>query len=209
MRVLRFTKQLAAAIVVAGAALVAACGGGVEGRYLPRGDALFESLTLGEEGRAEVVFIGAPGTATYTLDGNVVSMTRDGDQALFVLEDGCLTNSILGTYCRSGGAPAVDGSAATGTSSAAAAVGRESYEATTQQGRITLELLDASQARMTMRPNAPGGDVPAQMSFDVSYEREGNDMLISLPGEDPLQLVRSGRDYVATMNGETARFVPK
>jgi hypothetical protein len=195
----------------AAAAALAGCGGGVEGRYLPRGDALFESLTLGDEGRAEVVFIGAPGAATYTVDGNVVSMTRDGDQALFVLENSCLTNTILGTYCRDGSAPAnvgVTASAAAGTGGAAAAAGgAESYEAVTPQGRITIELLDGSQARMTMRPNAPGGDIPAQMSFDVSYEREGNDMLIALPGEDPLQLVRTGRDYVATMNGETARFV--
>jgi hypothetical protein len=187
---------------------MAACGGGVEGRYMPRGDALFESLTLGAEGRAEVVFIGAPGTATYTVDGNVVSMTRDGDQALFVLEDGCLTNSILGTYCRAGDVPAsVGGSSASASGAAAATGGPETYEATTPEGRIRLELLDGSQARMTMRPNAPGGDVPSQMSFDVSYERDGDDMLVSLPGEDPMQLVRSGRDYVATMNGQTARFV--
>jgi hypothetical protein len=207
MRILSLNVRPPVALVAAATALVAGCGGGVEGRYVPRGDALFESLTLGAEGRVEIVFIGAPGLGTYTTDGNVVTLNREGEKALFVLDDGCLTNSILGTYCRAGNAPPSVGSAGAGNAAAAATGGAEIYQATTQEGRITLELLSGSQARLTMRPNAPGGDLPAQMSFDVSYEREGDGMLISLPGEDPMQLIRSGRDFVATMNGETARFV--
>ena len=60
---------------------------------------------------------------------------------------------------------------------------------------------------MTMTPFAPGGGMPQRMSFDVNYERDGDGMTIGLPGEEPMQLTPSGRDFVATMNGETARFV--
>ena len=193
--------------IVASTALVAACGGSIEGRYAPRGDALFESFTLGEDGRVDVVFIGQPAVGSYVVDGDSVTLTApNGDTVLFAVgDDGCLTNSIVGSYCRSGDAPASGGGAAAASSSAAG--GPEAYEAVTPEGRLTLELLSDSQARMTMRPNAPGGDLPAQLSFDVFYERDGNNLLVSLPGEDPMELERDGRDYVTSMNGETARFV--
>lgn len=208
MCVLGLTKQNIA--MLATAALVAGCGGpGVEGRYVPRGDTLFDSLTLADEGRAEVVFIGAPAQGSYVIDGNAVTLTApNGDKALFLVgDDGCLTNSIVGTYCRAGSATRSATSAAAATNSGASS-GPETYEAVTEQGRIRLELLGDGQARMTMRPNNPGANgMPAQMSFDVPYERDGDNMLVALPGEDPMQLMRNGRDFVATMNGETARFV--
>lgn len=215
MRVRNFAKAMHVAVAAAAAAVLAACGGpSIEGRYLPSGDALFESVTLGAEGRADVVFIGAPAQGSYVVDGNAVTLTApNGDKALLLVDDdGCLTNSIIGKYCRSGDAPAstsggasvADGGAAAG----GAASGPEAWEAATPEGRIRLELLTDSQARLTMRPNTPGAaSMPAQMSFDVLYERDGNDLIVSLPGEDPMQLLRDGRDYVATMNGQTARFI--
>lgn len=207
MRVFSLVKQQVA--IVATVVLVAACGGAsVEGRYVPRGDALFESLTLGAEGRVDIVFIGAPAQGTYVIDGNAITLTApNGDKSLFIVDDGCLTNSILGRYCRDGSAPAVSGGATAVAATAGGTSGPEAYEAVTDEGRIRLELLSESQARMTMKPNAPGGGMPAQMSIDVFYERDGNDMIVALPGEDPMQLLRDGRDFVATMNGETARFV--
>jgi len=211
MRVPSFAKPMYLAIAAAAAAL-AACGGpSIEGRYLPRGDALFESVTLRAEGRADVVFIGAPAQGGYVVDGDAVTLTApNGDKALLLVDDdGCLTNSIIGKYCRSGDAPAsTAGGASVAGGGGGAAGGPEAWEAATEQGRIRLELLNDSQARMTMRPNAPAAaGMPAQMSFDVLYERDGGDLIVSLPGEDPMQLLRDGRDYVATMNGETARFI--
>jgi hypothetical protein len=210
MRVLGLTKQRVA--MVATVVLVAACGGSsVEGRYLPRGDGFFESLTLGAEGRVEVVFIGQLGLGSYVIDGNAVTLTAEnGDKSLFLVgDDGCLTNSILGTYCRNGAAPATGGGAAAAAATGGGASGGpETYEAVTQEGRIKLELLSDSQARMTMRPNSPGANgMPAQMSIDVFYERDGDNVLVGLPGEEPMELMRDGRDFVASMNGETARFV--
>jgi hypothetical protein len=199
--------------LAAAAGALAACGGSsIEGRYVPRGDALFESVTLGAEGRADVVFIGAPAQGSYVIDGKAVTLTApNGDKALLLVDDdGCLTNSIIGKYCRSGDAPerSGGGAAAAAAGGGGAAAGPEAWEAVTQEGRIRLELLSESQARLTMRPNAPGAaGMPAQMSFDVLYERDADNMLVSLPGEDPMQLMRDGRDFVTTMNGETARFV--
>lgn len=208
MRFLSLMKRNRVAVLAGGAALVASCGGaGVEGRYVARGDTFFESVTLGEEGRAEVVFIGAPSLGTYVLDGNAITLTvPNGDKVLFVVgDDGCITNSLVGSYCRDGSAPAGLGAAPAQTPGTA---GPEAYEAVTQEGRIRLELLGDTEARMTMRPNNPGAaGMPAQMSIDVFYERAGDDVIVALPGEDPMRLLRDGRDFVATMNGETARFV--
>jgi hypothetical protein len=209
MRVFSLTKQKQLAILAATAALLPACGGSsVEGRYVARGDTLFESVTLAADGRAEVVFIGAPAPGTYVVDGNAITLTaQNGDKVLFIAgDDGCITNSLIGAYCRDGSAPASVGGAAAAAPGATG--GPEAYEAVTQEGRIRLEILSESQARMTMKPNTPGaGGMPAQMSIDVFYERDGNDMIVALPGEDPMQLLRDGRDLVASMNGETARFV--
>jgi hypothetical protein len=204
MRVFTSTKL---AGVAASMTLVAACGGpSVEGRYAARGDTFFDSVTLGADGRAEVVLIGVTHPASYVLDGDAITLTTsNGTQSRFVVGDGgCLTHAIVGTFCRDGSPPANLGAAA----ASGGAGGPEAYEAVTDEGRIRLEILSESQARMTMKPNTPGaGGMPAQMSIDVFYERDGNDMIVALPGEDPMQLLRDGRDLVATMNGEAARFV--
>jgi hypothetical protein len=198
-------RRLLVTLMAAG---LAGCGGAnIEGRYVPRGDALFDSVTLGAEGRADVVFIGQPAAGSYVVDGRSITLTApNGDTVPFVVgDDGCLRHSIIGSYCRDGSVPAVVGGTATASG---ATSGPETYEAVTDQGRIRLELLSDDQARMTMRPNVPGaGGMPAQMSIDVFYERDGDDMIVALPGEDPMQLLRDGRDFVASMNGETARFI--
>jgi hypothetical protein len=205
MRVPTITKQLAA--IAAFTMFLAACGGpSVEGRYVGRGDTFFDSLTFGANGRAEVVLIGVTHPASYVLDGDSITLTApNGTESRFVVgNDGCLTHAIVGTFCRDGSAPATLGAAA----ASVATGGSEAYEAVTQEGRIRLEILSESQARMIMRPNAPGGNgMPAQMSLDLYYERDGDDMILALPGDDPMQLLRDGRDFVASMNGETARFV--
>ena len=206
MRVLAVTKPLAA--VAASMVLVAGCGGApsVEGRYIGRGDTFFDSLTLGADGRAEVVLIGVTHPARYVRDGASIVLTApNGRESHFVVgDDGCLAHAVIGTFCRDGSAPAKLGAAA----ASGGAGGPEAYEAVTQEGRIRLEFLSGSQARMTMRPNEPGaGGMPAQMSIDLFYERDGDNMIVAMPGEDPMQLERDGRDFVTTMDGEAARFV--
>jgi hypothetical protein len=210
MRLVTLVKSKPLAIL-GFAALVAACGGSsIEGRYVPRGDAFFESLTLGAEGRVDMVFIGQPGVGSYVVDGSSITVTApNGDKVLLVAgDDGCLTNSLIGTYCRAGDAPAGGGGGGGGAvAGGGGASGPETYEAVVEEGRVRLELISESQARMTIRPDAPGGDLPAQMSLDVFYERDGDNLLVALPGEEPMRLMRDGRDYMATMDGETARFV--
>lgn len=194
---------------------LAACGGsGIEGHYPGvEGNSLLTSITLKSGGKADFVYplgFGNSGEGSYEVDGDSVTLTApSGDKARMTLNaNGCLTNPIVGDYCKNGSAAPV--AAASGGSAAASASGSgvETYQATTPQGRILLELTAGSTARMTMIPlNGGGNDMPQRMTFDLSYERSGNGITIEMPGEGPTELVRSGADLIMTANGETARFV--
>jgi hypothetical protein len=192
----------------------AACGGGarLEGKYVgAEGDSLLESITLGSDGAASVVYplgFGNSGQGSYTLDGDAITLTApSGDRAQFQIDKaGCLTNVIVGKYCRDGSRGASSGGAS--AAGAAAGGGTERYEATTEQGRILLELMAGGTARMTMTPFGGGGSgVPQRMTFDLSYEVSGGNVSMEMPGEGPTELVRSGRDLLMTSGGETARFI--
>jgi hypothetical protein len=52
-------------------------------------------------------------------------------------------------------------------------------------------------------------DAPERVSFDVSYAVDGNQIMVNLPGNEALTLLRAGTDLEGTMNGETVRFVKK
>ena len=181
-----------------------ACGGsGVQGRYVPKGETFFESLTFRSDKKVEIVFINQQAEGSYEVDGDSVTMTvPNGDKARLTLDDnGCLTNSLIGTYCKDGSAPRA---AATNSSSPGGLA--QVYEAQAREGRIALEFSAAKKVRLTMSPSgAPG--MPDRMSFDVDYEVAGNDITINLPGNERLQLTRAGNDLEGTMNGETVRFV--
>ncbi len=86
-------------------------------------------------------------------------------------------------------------------------VGAERYEATTDEGRIQLELMAGGMARLTMLPFGGGRDMPQRASFDLSYQVRGGNVMIEMPGEGPTELTRSGRDLLMIVDGEMARFV--
>jgi hypothetical protein len=195
--------------VVTAAAALAACGGsGIEGQYVGvEGDSLLESVTLGSDGVASVVYplgFGTSGEGAYLVDGEKVTLTvPSGDKAQFSIDaNGCLTHVIVGTYCRDGSRNASSAGAAP-----AAPGGTERYEATTAEGRISLELMAGGAARMTMTPSGANAGAPQRMSFDLRYEQRGGDLTIDFPGDGPTALVRSGRDLLMTQGGETARFI--
>lgn len=188
------------------AAFACACGGGgVQGRYVPKGETFFESLTFRSDNKVEVVFINQQAEGTYEVDGDAITMTApNGQKARLVLDDnGCLTNSLIGTYCKDGSAPS-----AASSSSGNSSPGRlaQVYEAQAREGRIALEFNAAKKVRLTMTPSG-ASDIPERMSFDVDYEVDGNAITINLPGNERLQLTRAGNDLEGTMNGETVRFV--
>jgi hypothetical protein len=195
----------------AAAGVLAACGGsGIEGHYPGvEGESLLTSITLKSGGKADFVYplgLGNSGEGSYLVEGETVTLTApSGDKAQMALDArGCLTNPIVGDYCKNGSA------APSGTSAAPAATsaGAEVYQATTGEGRIVLELNAGGSAHMTMEPLGGGGNgVPQRMTFDLAYERSGNGISIEFPGEGPTELVRSGADLTMTANGETVRFV--
>lgn len=177
---------------------------------MPRGDAFFDSLTFRDDDKVEVGLIGVTHIGSYEIEDGVVAITgADGTVSRMNIDaNGCLSHEIAGVYCKgssnpaaSGGSPAAGGAGASG---AASAGGPERFEATLAEGRIGLELLPAGTARLTMMSPEPGGN----MTLEIGYERSGNDILLRMPGEpEPLRFTRTGRDLVATMDGETARFV--
>jgi len=206
-RIMR-VNGLGAAVV---ATLLTACGGGgsgIEGEYVGvEGDSMIESITLGSDGVASVVYpmgFGTSGPGSYMVEGNTVHVTVPGGErtSLEIDANGCLTHFFVGTYCRNG-----SGGRMSGGASMASAGGSERYEATTNEGRISLELLAGGTARMTMMPIGGGSDMPQRVSFDLSYRVHGSNVVIEMPGEGPTELMRSGRDLLMTSDGETARFI--
>ncbi|MGB5347325.1 MAG: hypothetical protein WBN23_14255, partial [Woeseia sp.] len=189
---------LIAAVV---ATLLTACGGGgsgIEGEYVGvAGDSLIESITLGSDGVASVVYplgFGTSGPGSYTVEGNTVHVIVPGGEKTIMEIDanGCLTHFFVGTYCR-GGAGSASMASSGGAAMAAKGGGAEVYAATTPEGRIQLELLSGGTARMTMTPFAGGGSgEPQRMSFDLSYQVRGSNVVIDMPGEGPTELTRSG-----------------
>jgi hypothetical protein len=190
-------------VAVAAVALCGACGGGVSGRYVGKGETFLDSITFVSDERVQVVFIGQTREDTYVLDGSTVTITAPNGQrsAFTVGSDGCLTNQLLGTYCKDGAAAPAPAEA-----SSPARGGAEVFEATAREGRIRLEFGVARKAQITMMPENLA-DAPERMSFDVSYEVSGDDITVNLPGNESLRLTRSGEDLEGTMNGETVRFV--
>lgn len=192
------------AIAIAAAAAAIACGGaGVDGRYVPRGDAFFDSLTFKSDGTVDVVMIGVTHQGRYTVeDGAVTIVAPDGTPSRLSIEGGCVIGpELFGTYCR-------DGSASVGTSGGGDAGDAESYETATAEGRITLEFEGDDKVRVTMTPFEQR-DAVDRMSFDASYQTRGRDRVIVLPGGEQLTLTPRAGGYDGTLDGETVRFVRK
>jgi hypothetical protein len=194
------------------AASVAACGGAVvEGRYLGQGQTFFNSLTLGPDGKVEIVFAGRPHNGTYEVADESVTVTvPNGDRLRFKREpNGCLAgNELYGTYCKEGSAAAAASRGSTGGHSTDAAAGGEpsgAYEATVAEGRLSLDFAPAGKVRVTMTPTGPS-EMPDRVSFDVGYDVSGDQVTVSLPGNERLLLTRRGNTLEGTMSGETVRF---
>jgi hypothetical protein len=185
--------------------LAISCGGSVEGKYVGKeGESFFDSLTLRSDGKVDVVMIGVRHEGSYEVDGDQVIITGpNGERTPLAIDsNGCLTHPIAGTYCKGGSSTS---SAASSTPSSS---GTEVYEARAREGQITIEFGAARKARITMVP-AGIADAPERMSFDVLYVADGERVTVTLPGNEPLMLRRTGRDLEGTMNGETVRFVKR
>jgi hypothetical protein len=199
---MRRSLRCAAAVALCVAAV--ACGGGVEGEYVGKPDeTFFNSLTLRSDGKVDIVFVGARHEGSYVVeDGAVVITAPNGDKTRLAIEgDGCLSHTLLGTYCKGG-------IAAAAMAAAPASSGGEVYEATAREGRITLEFGAARKVKLTMRP-ARASEMPENLSFDVGYSVTGDQITVNLPGNEPLMLTRAGSDLEGTLNGETVRFVKR
>lgn len=193
-------------VVLSLAAFACGCGGGgVEGRYVPKGETFFDSLTLRSDHKVDVVMIGVRHEGSYEVDGDQVTITAPNGQTtpLKLDSSGCLTHPIAGTYCKDGSAPSAASSSSGNSSPGGFA---QAYEAQAREGRIALEFNAAKKVRLTMTPSG-ASDIPERVSFDVDYDVDGDAITINLPGNERLHLTRAGNDLEGTMNGETVRFV--
>jgi hypothetical protein len=191
---------------VALAASLSACGGAtVEGKYVGQDDTFIDSLTFKSGGKVDVELVGVTHEGTYEIDGNSVTVVApNGTKTpLTIASNGCLEGGgLVGTYCKDGSSASASSSGGSGGALS------QVYEARAQEGHIRLEFGANNKVQLTMTPTGIA-DAPDRMSFDVGYEVSGDDITISLPGNEPLLLTRSGNDLEGTMNGETVRFVKR
>jgi hypothetical protein len=186
------------------AACLAACGGGgVEGHYIGRPEAFFDSLTFKPDGTVDVVLVGVRHEGRFTADRDGVTLTAPGgEESRLTLESsGCLTHRFVGTYCRDGAGLKASANGRTDASGLAPA-----YEARTPEGRIRLDFGAAGKVRFTMI-TSQGTHGSGHLSFEVPYARIGDKIEVRLPDDERLLLVRRGRDLEGTFNGDSLRFV--
>jgi hypothetical protein len=182
----------------AGASNAAATAGGAAGMVGDYGgdECLYDKLTFTESGGVYATMFGTDQAGQYRIDGERIVVTVGPQSLVFTKNGDNLEANLLGDRM-------VCGPLAADGRQAASAAGREVYEATTDEGRITLELGAQGMARMTMT----GAELPGSMTFDVRYEMSGNSVTIEMPGDESVEFVRNGRDLVSTMDGETVRFI--
>jgi hypothetical protein len=75
----------------------------IGGRYVPQGQGLFGSMTFKDGGKVDIESAGAQQEGTYTVDAEqaLIVTAANGDKSRWIVEsDGCLTNSVVGRYCK-------------------------------------------------------------------------------------------------------------
>jgi hypothetical protein len=186
-------------------AIAAGCGGAtVEGTYAGKGETIIDTLTFKPGGKVDVTMIGITHEGAFEIDGRTVTVIApNGTRTpLTIASNGCLEGGgLIGTYCK--GADGSSSSSATSPDALAAV-----YEGAAREGHIMLEFGAARKVRLTMTPSGVA-DAPERVSFDVAYAVSGDAITVSLPGNEPLMLTRSGNDLEGTLNGETVRFVKR
>jgi hypothetical protein len=155
-------------------------------------ECLYSKLTLSPNGTAYMTIFGTDQAGQYSLDGDRVILTTGSQSAVFTRNGRNLESNLLGDRM------VCEPLTSDGQS--------QIYEATVEQGRIALELGAGGQGRMTMT-NTSDPNAPETMSFSVRYQANADGVTVEIPDDEPMRLVRNGRDLVATQDGETVRFV--
>lgn len=187
-------KILTRAILVAGAALLSACGTRIEGTYVGRGPTFLQSLEFDSDGKVNVTFMGMTRQGTYSVEDDQVVVTVGADSNVFKIDDaGCLAGGgFLGSYCKEGNSrPAAPDEKLAGT-----------YVAMIAGGSIALEFADDHAVRMTMVD--PNG---AEESGNVTYALNGDRVTIAGPEGQKLELTREANKLEGYMGDLQVRFV--
>jgi hypothetical protein len=177
------------------------CGSGLNGTYRPSGDGFFEQLTFRSGGTVEITWMGMTKEGRYEVDDDRVKVTVGGDtQVLRIDRQGCVDGGgLIGRYCK-GGSSVVQSGARNGGGSKSLA---GKWETETPMGTLTLEFRKRNQVRVSV---AGAGGEPERR--DGSYESNGDRVVVRLPDEEPLELVRQGDvlEGPAAFTGTVIRF---
>ena len=177
------------------------CGGGLNGTYTPSGDGFFEQLTFQSGGTVEITWMGMTKEGSYEVDGDRVKVTVGGDtQVLRIDGRGCVDGGgLIGRYCK-GGSSVVQSDARSGGRSKSLA---GTWETETPMGTLTLEFRRGNEVRVSV---AGAGGEPERR--EGSYESNGDRVIVRLPEEEPLELVRQGDvlEGPASFAGTVIRF---
>jgi hypothetical protein len=88
--------------LAASAAMLGACGGGIEGTYNGGDNSFLESISFKSGGKVHVTFMGMTKEGSYTIDGDEVTISVNGDTEVLRKDGhGCLVGGgFLGSYCK-------------------------------------------------------------------------------------------------------------
>jgi hypothetical protein len=195
-------------LIVAFAPVAAqACGGsgadsgsGVTGAYTSVTDEALR-IEFGSGGRVTLVAAGlGSSSATFTVDGEKVIVSVDGQDHTFIRDGDCIEDqlSVFGKLCKGGQA----GEAANVTTRDVPTTPTGSYVATNSDGEFRLEFKPGN--RLTLTATPAGGQPDAQ---DGSFTIEGDVIYATLPQGVPLVLKFVNDGYESTSFGLPMRFV--
>ena len=193
----------ASLLPLSGIAFVMACSGssgsGVTGTYSAAGGVPI-SLQLKSRGAVTVAAEGlGSSTGTYTVDGEKLIITMDGQSHTFIRDGNCIedTRSVFGRLCKGGEA----GAAANVSTRSVPAVPSGTWVAATSEGEFKLEFQPGNRLRLTATP--PGGQAESQ---DGTFIIEGDQIHATLAQSMPMVLRFVNNTYESTSFGFPMTF---
>lgn len=197
------SRPLFGGMVLAGLLLLPACGGsdsGVGGTYSAVGGEPV-SIELKSGGQAALSAAGmGSSSGTYTVNGERIVITVDGQARNFVRDGNCITDDqgMFGKLCKGG----KSGEAANVTTRSVPTTPSGTYHASNADGTFQLEFKPGNTLTLTATP--AGGQPLVQ---DGSFTIEGDVIQATLPGGEPLTLKFVNDGYESTSFGLPLRFV--